>query len=378
MLLVLRLYAAAGKPKIMNAVRRLPLALLLCLACLLTGRQGAFGQLTQVRRPEPVAPSHVLIVINRQSPDSVAIGSYYIEKRRIPAANVCKISCVTTEECARHDYETQIETFVAAFLTNRPNIDFVVLTKGIPIRIQDGLGVDSSLACLGLPVRAIHMANPYFAKMGRFTFAEYHFRPVTRLDGYTRADCLKLVDNSLAARPVRGPFLLHAGPGHDSGGYEVVTNGIRSADAALKAKGFQTLYDTDKKFAGGKNLMGYYSWGSNDTFFDKAAYNSLTFVPGALAETAVSTSGRTFSDPKAFGQSLIADLIAQGVTGCKGYVSEPYADSMAHAGLLFDRYTVGFNLAESFYMASRYLAWKDVVIGDPLCAPYALPAPPKP
>jgi hypothetical protein len=31
-----------------------------------------------------------------------------------------------------------------------------------------------------------------------------------------------------------------------------------------------------------------------------------------------------------------------------------------------DRYTSGFTLAESFYAASRFVGWEDVVIGDPL------------
>jgi len=211
-------------------------------------------------------------------------------------------------------------------------------------------------------MRKDRMPNPYFNKAERFTFAQYHFRLVTRLDGYTREQCLKLVDNSLAAKPVKGLFLLHAGTGHQDGGYKMVNDAIQSADIVLKAKGLETIYDTKEAFPGNvNNLMGYYSWGSNDQHFDKAAYNSLGFVPGAIAETVVST-----------GQSLIADLIAQGVTGCKGYVSEPYADAIGVASLLFDRYTSGFSLAESFYMASRYLDWKDVVIGDPLCAPYAL------
>ena len=45
--------------------------------------------------------------------------------------------------------------------------------------------------------------------------------------------------------------------------------------------------------------------------------------------------------------------------------------AMAHADILFDRYTAGFNLAESFYSASWLIRWKDMVIGDPLCAPYS-------
>ena len=40
--------------------------------------------------------------------------------------------------------------------------------------------------------------------------------------------------------------------------------------------------------------------------------------------------------------------------------------------ILFDRYVRGATLAESFYAASYMVLWKDLVIGDPLCAPYAM------
>jgi hypothetical protein len=38
---------------------------------------------------------------------------------------------------------------------------------------------------------------------------------------------------------------------------------------------------------------------------------------------------------------------------------------MANASVLFERYTAGYNLAESYAMASRYCSWMDVVVGDP-------------
>ena len=66
------------------------------------------------------------------------------------------------------------------------------------------------------------------------------------------------------------------------------------------------------------------------------------------------------------------DLIAQGVTGVKGYVSEPYTFALIDPDVLFDRYVRGAMLAEAFYAASRMVLWKDLVIGDPLCAPYAM------
>jgi uncharacterized protein (TIGR03790 family) len=115
--------------------------------------------------------------------------------------------------------------------------------------------------------------------------------------------------------------------------------------------------------------MGYASWGSNDGAFSLDAYRRLRFQPGSIAETFVSTSGRTFRRTSG-GQSLVADLIEQGLTGVKAYVSEPFTVALAKPEILFDRYTSGYNLAESFYMASPLAGWKDIVVGDPLCRPY--------
>ena len=118
--------------------------------------------------------------------------------------------------------------------------------------------------------------------------------------------------------------------------------------------------------------MGYYSWGSNDKSYSQESYNELRFVPGSIAETAQSTSAFTLTSKRTLQgkRPYITDLVAQGVTGVKGYVYEPYTVALAHADILFDRYTHGYNLAESFYAASTYVHWRDIVLGDPLCAPY--------
>ena len=98
-----------------------------------------------------------------------------------------------------------------------------------------------------------------------------------------------------------------------------------------------------------------------------------TSTAGALTDTAVSSSGRTFL-PTEGGQSLIADLIAQGVSGAKGYSDEPLVQAIASPSILFDRYTRGWTLAESLYAASALVGWEDIVIGDPLCRAYPRPA----
>jgi tetratricopeptide (TPR) repeat protein len=113
----------------------------------------------------------------------------------------------------------------------------------------------------------------------------------------------------------------------------------------------------------------------------------LGFVPGAVAATFVSTDGRTFTEPPAnwtlgkwfdrstffagSPQSLAGDLIREGVTGVAAQVAEPYFDASVRPDVLFPAYVSGFNLAESFYLAMPFLSWQTVVVGDPLCAPFA-------
>jgi uncharacterized protein (TIGR03790 family) len=251
----------------------------------------------------------------------------------------------------------------------------------MPLRIREnGCSVDAFLGAMDLPVEPPRhreaaglrrLANPYYGQKMRFRHREFGTYLVTRLDGYEVADALALVDRSLAARRESKPFLLDLDPRRDSPGYGELNAAARRAAALLRRRGLQVVLEDTEAFVPGKRpLAGYFSWGSNDGSFNPATYRALRFVPGALAETAVSTSGRTFRRCTG-GQSLVADLVAGGVTGVKGYVSEPLTVSLCRADLLFDRYAAGYTLAESFAAASPLVKWKDVVVGDPLCAPYA-------
>jgi uncharacterized protein (TIGR03790 family) len=116
-------------------------------------------------------------------------------------------------------------------------------------------------------------------------------------------------------------------------------------------------------------LIGYVSWGSNDAHFSLTAYHALKFTAGGIAETAVSTSAshiRTVGG----GQSQIADLIHQGVTGVHGDVTEPFLSAIPDPPTVFAAYTSGRTLGESFWTGLSVIVWKEIVIGDPLCTPY--------
>lgn len=322
------------------------------------------------------------MVINQASPESTDIGSYYRQKRGIPSTNVVLINVSRTDNISQDEYKFGIQDAVQRGIRSVKNrIDFIVLTKGVPIRIGDdgGGSVDARLAGMNLktdPIREITEADirramsPYYRKDEPFNSEKFSMYLVTRLDGYTVADCKRLVDNSLAAKPEKGPFFFDFAANRKEGGYQQMENLMTQASNLLKQKGHTLELEQTAAFvAPSQPVMGYTSWGSNDNGFNQDAYRKVRFLPGAISETFVSTSGRTFN-PTSGGQSLIADLIANGVTGIKGYVSEPYTFALAQPDILFDRYTSGYNLAESFYMASLVTRWKDVVIGDPLCAPY--------
>ena len=145
---------------------------------------------------------------------------------------------------------------------------------------------------------------------------------------------------------------------------------MRHAHDVMVSRNIPDELDLTDAFIGNRvNLLGYFSWGSNDAAYTMSAYESLKFAPGSLSDTAVSTSGRTFL-PTQGGQSLLADLISHGLTCGKGYVDEPLLQAIASPTIALDRYTAGYTMAESLYAASHFVAWEDIVIGDPLCAPY--------
>ena len=355
------------------------------LVLLLLGACNGPTHRTPKREPRTGA-ERVLVVINARSAASDSVGRYYAKRRGIDASHVLRLDLPLDDEIGDIAFRTDVVSPVRAALDSLPvRIDFIVLTTGVPIRIarKNGYSVDAALAGMNLLIPPMvgldttwlrRYQNPYFNADQPFRSDRYGMYLVTRLDCGRVADCLALVDRSIAARATRGPVFFDATTvrqGDD--GYSILNRLLYTAAFYLQTRnGLDVQLDSAAAFVAPPGpVMGYVSWGSNDSHFDSTAYHAVRFLPGALAETYVSTSARTFG-PATGGQSRIVDLIAQGVTGVKGYVSEPYTAALANPYILFDRYGRGATLAEAFYAASRMVLWKDLVIGDPLCAPFAM------
>jgi uncharacterized protein (TIGR03790 family) len=337
-----------------------------------------------VTRQDPMA-SRVLVITNDNSPHGLAIARYYQLARGIPDANMLTVHATTADDIGDADFQSQILAPVAATLKKLPNVDFIVTTHGIPLRAGDNrYAADALIAGIALdlvPIQAYTQAeftratSPYFRKDEHFTHAKFGLYLTSRLDGYSIADMKALVDRSLSAKPEKGLFFLDQEVYDRVSINDALETAMEQIAQTLTARGFTSMSEGTRAFvAPPDSLMGYWSWGSNDPSFSADTYHALRFKAGSLAETNVSTSARTFQHVSD-GQSMIADLIAQGATGAKGYVEEPYTVAVAKPDVLFDRYTRGYTLAESFYMASQLVKWRDVVIGDPLCRPYAADGP---
>src|SRR5258708_23961038 len=123
---------------------------------------------------------NVLVVVNQASPISRSIGEYYVLKRHIPLANVCRLTAKTSEEITRADFLKQIAAPIASCLRDRrlqETILYIVTTSGVPLKIEgtgvptgDAASVDSELTLLYSDLRnkqhevASTVSHPFFCK----------------------------------------------------------------------------------------------------------------------------------------------------------------------------------------------------------------------
>ena len=352
---------------------------------------------------------NVLVVVNGASPDSVRIGEYYAKKRAVPDDQILRLTDLApdpTDGIDRPVFERAISAPIAAWLSRNQAQDrilFIVLTKGIPLRINGGsqpssaASVDSELSVLYLRMTGAKvesagpLPNPYFlgdrpiSEAKPFTREAYSLYLVTRLDGFTVQDVLGLIDRGSA--PSRdGRFILDEKSAFTDAG----NVWLRQAAERLKALGLSDdrvlLDESGAVVTDQVDVLGYYSWGSNDHAIRQRHFG-LKFKPGAIGGMFVSTDGRTFREPPqnwtlanwndqttwfaGSPQSLAGDLIREGITGVSGHVAEPLLGNTIRPDILFPAYVAGFSLAEAFYLAMPSVSWMTVVVGDPLCAPFA-------
>lgn len=349
--------------------------------------------------------ANILVVANAASSESLALASEYAARRGVPSEQVVRLALPPADDIEFAAFQREIQVPLASWLASRglqDRILYVVLVKGVPLRINGTTGRDGTVASVDSELALLYRRmtgavvpltgaepNPYYlgeqpiAAARPFSRRAFDTYLVTRLDGYTATDVRSLIARGAAPAP-RGLIVFDQKPPLDQPG---VNRWLQEAANRLGAAGQGdrvVLEATSRAAAPAADVLGYASWGSNDPAV--ARVPPFSFVPGALAVQFVSTDARTFAAPPdswkpgAWGdraryhagspQSLAGDLVRAGATGVGAQVAEPYVDGTIRPHILFPAYLAGFNLAEAFYLAIPQLSWQGVVVGDPLAAPF--------
>ena len=335
----------------------------------------------------------VLVVVNADSPLSGQIAGYYVRRRGIAEDRICGVRAGTGESIDRAPFRSLIESPVERCLDRLRGapIHYIVLTAGLPIRVNGSPGpdgtqasVDSELATLfakrarlTVPLEG-GVANPMFGK-GAEPFDQRRFPVylVGRLAAYDLATVKRMIDHALAAEN-RGNFVFDMKEGENENPGDGWMN-----SAALQLPQGRVVVDSSMKIlTGQRRVLGYASWGSNDSN-RKQRLLGFEWLPGSVASEYVSTNGRTLARPPAAWilgndwrkpgalfadspQSMAADYLAEGATAVTAHTDEPYLHYTPRPDILFPAYARGRTLGEAFTASVQKLSWRNMLLGDPL------------
>ena len=361
------------------------------------------------QQPTPASPlpaSRVLVVYNATEKESRRVARYYMERRGVPAANLCALrppedeSGETDTAVLWPDLEKRIRQPIRKCVEalGRQAILYIVFSYRTPYRLAGpsprsgmGISIDQWVADLwdeagpGSPVR-----NPYYAptqlKAGVFppfvSLTDYRRQPdarlvysVWRLDAPTEALARALVDRALDAErrgaQGQGCFDRRLGNGLEQApdrGIEAGDWDILRAAQAARAAGFTVLEDTHAEEFGTppaprrcENALLYAGWYTLNHYND-----AFSWAPGAIG---VHLDSDSAADPRG-GENWTANAVRAGITATSGSLNEPYLEGLVHPAGLFRNLFEGASAGDAFLRNTARLKWMIVNIGDPLYRPF--------
>lgn len=322
-------------------------------------------------------PQNVLIVVNMRSQESLEIGNCYRRARDIPYRQVLALSTSSSPIISYQVYLAEIEKPIRAYLADEgltDEITCIVLTRGLPLQVdaQNGRSVASLLAALNLGKGVTRLVNPYLDKGVAFSRRDASLRGmylVTMLNGYHVQDVRTLIAQGKLAdgQAPDGRFIVQSVPQMPRASNAAVIDLLTLRGLKVEAAGAPP--------ADRSEVMGYFSGGIYSGITRDVLANT-TFRPGAIVDYAQSygAAAKNFDDGETPVLLPVSAFVQAGAAGVHGVIGDSGLASfpmIAGFKTLLDRYTSGFSLAESYYAALPALNWQNIVLGDPLCTPYA-------
>lgn len=353
-------------------------------------------------------PDSVVVVANENVAESVALAETYRVARGLPLARVCAVDAPTEVDIALDAYRTRIFEPLSRCLEERnlaAATEAFVVMRGMPLRVlvpvaggaPQSISITAALAAWksdvsgrpllgeapgmpttcagGVPCLFPRWQNPFTSGVfepgweRRRGVVRFELMLATMLHGYTFADAERLLDSALAAErdgPPTGRFVFMNGGDAARASYDFMYDDVI---AALAGRGFPDVARVayDPNWSGpalASFIVGTLSLGST--------IEGNTFLPGSIVDNL--TSFGAVPENFAAGpenQVSVARFVAKGVAGVHGTTDEPLAVAFPSRGLLLS-YVDGGTLAESFLRAMPFVYWRNLVLGDPMAAPYAV------
>ncbi len=379
-------------------------------------------------------PSEVLLVVNTATFDGAELAAYYMKQRGIPEENIVRMMLPFDETVSRRLYDDKIAPAVLKTLkalerclllihgmplrVAAPELDLKEkdqVTKlqqqradtqrqidGLPADAKDerqrleravsgidagmariqkadwSASVDSELALVaaGDYPLAGWLPNPFFIGNQKKELAidKSKVLMVSRLDGPDAKIVKRTIDDSMAAERsgLSGVAYFDARypepTGEAKGGYEFYDASIHKASKMVTRSGRMPvkLESTDKLFqpGDGPDAALYCGWYSLANYIP-----AFKWRPGAVGYHIASAEATTLRQKES--NVWCKRMLEEGAAAVIGPVDEPYVQAFPIPEVFFGLLMEGYlTLAECYAVATPWVSWRMVLVGDPLYRPF--------
>lgn len=317
-----------------------------------------------------LAPWELGLIVNDTDPLSVEIADYYREKRGIPERNIIRVQFSPGRAVlSRSAFESVYEQVHA----QTPDaVQAYALAWARPYRVgcmsittAFATGYDESYCAKKLPDKpcGIGGESAYFTSNSRAPYRDFGLRPTMMLAALDIDEAKQLVDRGLASDtsfPEGTAYLLSTSDKSRTvrdENFDLIKSTLGSMPnvEVLEQDSLKDKHDVLFYFTGKAHVEDL---------------DSLTFLPGAVADHLTSSGGHM----KALGsggQMSALRWLEAGATGSYGTVIEPcnFTAKFPNPGVLMHAYMRGESLIEAYWKSVRWPG-EGLFIGEPLAAPF--------
>ena len=332
-------------------------------------------------------PYNVLVVVNDASGRSLELGQYYQDARNIPERNICHITTTTNYSIDTAGFTNQIRQPVLDYISSAGlsgQVDCIVFSMDIPYRVYlagSNYNTNSLTGAMfydyknspppcSLPTATL---SSYYEKELAFSHSDpetgeglYYLSAM--LSGWDLDQAMTLVDRASmadASHPTGTVYYIRTTDNARNVRWRQFEGAIFPVRFLDVPRSSEFLFGWD--ITGKEDVVGYMVGRWHPTRLEEN-----TFLPGALGDHMTSYGGYLFDHPGTNRISIL-DWIEAGCAGTYGTVVEPcnYTSKFPQARVHY-WYARGFSMGEAYTMSVQ-APYQGILVGDPLCQPYARP-----